>query len=36
MLVTEPVKDDYIYDNLVAAKNLQEIKNRLKTWDIKV
>jgi len=35
MLETELVKDNYVYSNLIAAKNLKEIKKRLKTWDIK-
>jgi FkbM family methyltransferase len=35
ILEKEHVKENYIYSNLVAAKELKEIKKRLRTWQIK-
>ena len=35
ILEKEHVKENYVYSNLVAAKNLEEIRKRLKTWHIK-
>jgi hypothetical protein len=35
ILEKEHVKENYVYSNLVAAKNPEEIRKRLKNWHIK-